>query len=293
MAKSANGLTREQAAELYKDLQRNMQALKLKSAAGRASSSKSAAASKSVASEIAASIKEALRKDEKGSPGPAKSYSSLDLPSSDSSSASIAISEDSGRNGAVLAVMVLILAAAIKIIMGVMEFSGVVTVSPAMASLDFNKIADVAQPKLEPATPVFGDGEFSKEEVSILTSLDVRRAELDERRKQLDQRAKELDEKDNELTVRFAQLRDITEKLKIERDKGDKRRTAQLDQLSNVYGSMNPPEAAQLLEQLDIAIALELIERMPEKRIGQILALMKPEKALTITKMLSSKASRP
>ena len=54
---------------------------------------------------------------------------------------------------------------------------------------------------------------------------------------------------------------------------------------------MNPQEAAQLIEQLDVTIALGLIEKMPEKRIGQILATMKPEKALALTKLLSGKAN--
>ena len=85
-------------------------------------------------------------------------------------------------------------------------------------------------------------------------------------------------------------MRDITEKLKLERDKGEKQKQSQLDQLANVYGSMNPPEAAKLLEQLDVQIALSLIERMPEKRIGQILALMNQDKALAITNLLSTRA---
>jgi flagellar motility protein MotE (MotC chaperone) len=56
--------------------------------------------------------------------------------------------------------------------------------------------------------------------------------------------------------------------LKIEREKGDKQRNSQLDQHANVYGSMNPPEAAHLVEQLDIQVALSLIQRMPEKKMA-------------------------
>jgi flagellar motility protein MotE (MotC chaperone) len=52
---------------------------------------------------------------------------------------------------------------------------------------------------------------------------------------------------------------------------------------------MNPAEAAALLEQLDTPIALELLGRMPGKRIGQILALMTSERALTLTRMLSGR----
>ena len=77
--------------------------------------------------------------------------------------------------------------------------------------------------------------------------------------------------------------------LKGDREKNDKKRSTQLEQLSNVYGSMDPKEAATLIEQLDVTIALSLLERMPEKRIGQILALMNPQRALVITRMLSGK----
>jgi flagellar motility protein MotE (MotC chaperone) len=53
---------------------------------------------------------------------------------------------------------------------------------------------------------------------------------------------------------------------------------------------MNPPEAAHLLEQLDIQVCLTLIQRMPEKRIGQILALMNPQRALELTNLLSRRS---
>ena len=72
------------------------------------------------------------------------------------------------------------------------------------------------------------------------------------------------------------------------RSKQNKKTTTLHCKLANVYGSMNPQEAATLIEKLDSQIALGLITRMPEKRIGQILALMSPEKALTMTKMLSN-----
>ena len=63
----------------------------------------------------------------------------------------------------------------------------------------------------------------------------------------------------------------------------------QLDQLANLYSAMDPKEAAGLIEQLDVTIALELVSRMPEKRIGQILATMNSGKALAISRMLSGK----
>lgn len=132
---------------------------------------------------------------------------------------------------------------------------------------------------------------WSKEEVKILTALDARRVELEERNTRVEKREEEFSARERELAVRMTELRELSERLKLEREKGEKQRNVQLDQLSNVYGSMNPPEAAQLLEQLDIQVCLSLIERMPEKRMGQILSLMNPQRALELTNLLSKRKS--
>ena len=121
----------------------------------------------------------------------------------------------------------------------------------------------------------------------LYAALDKRRAELATRADGLDSRKEDLDDRERELAVRLNELRELTERLKSDRRREHTKRSKQIEQLANVYGSMNPTEAAQLIEQLDITIALELIRRMPEKRIGQILALMSPERALGITRMLS------
>jgi flagellar motility protein MotE (MotC chaperone) len=130
---------------------------------------------------------------------------------------------------------------------------------------------------------------FSKDEIKVLTALDSRRAELEDRSRRLDDREQDILRRDKEFATRMTQLRELTERLSSEREKDDKKRNGQLEQLANVYGSMNPPEAAALIEQLDVTIALSLLERMPEKRIGQILALMSKERALAITKLLSGR----
>jgi flagellar motility protein MotE (MotC chaperone) len=130
---------------------------------------------------------------------------------------------------------------------------------------------------------------WSKEEVKILTALDARRVELEERSNRLEKREGEFSTRERELAIRMTELKELAERLKLDREKGEKQRNVQLDQLANVYGSMNPPEAAHLLEQLDIQVCLSLIERMPEKRMGQILSLMNPQRALELTNLLSKR----
>lgn len=180
------------------------------------------------------------------------------------------------RSGQVLALMVLVVLGSAKITLSAIEASGVARVEEAKAVV----------------MPVQTGPRWSKEEAKILTALDARRVELEERGDRLEKREGEIVSKERELAVRLTELKELSERLKLEREKGDKQRDTQLDQLANVYGSMNPPEAAHLLEQLDIQVALSLVERMPEKRMAQILSLMNAQRALELTNLLTSR-TRP
>lgn len=177
-------------------------------------------------------------------------------------------------SGQRFALSMLISAAALKVCFAALDFAGVTSVPVAIAS-----VAQQQQPAQQ----------FSKEEIKLLTSLDSRRAELEVRNKKLDAREKDFERRDQEFASKLTELREITGKLKLERDKDDKKKVMQLEQLANVYIAMAPQDAAPLLEQLDETIALALLERMPEKRMGQILPLMSSDKALRITKMLSDR----
>jgi len=153
-------------------------------------------------------------------------------------------------------------------------------VSAASASMA-SKTQMVAPLQLQPSE------QFSTEKIQILSALDSRRAELADIGKKLDARDHELKKQEQEIIAKTQELRELTTVLRVDREKNDKRKDGQLEQLANVYGAMDPVEAAKLIQQLDVTIALGLLKRMPEKRIGQILSLMQSERALTITKMLS------
>jgi flagellar motility protein MotE (MotC chaperone) len=179
-------------------------------------------------------------------------------------------------NGQRSAILLVLLCAGFKLTLSLMEFSGVFEVKEANASLNTQAImAYQNRPK------------FSKDEVAILKSLDARRVELEKRKEKLEVEENRFKKMDREYAARLTELRTINQKLKEDRAKSNRQQDAKLDQLANVYGSMNPKNAAELIEQLDIEIAKRLIERMPEKRMAQILAMMSPDRALTITRMLS------
>ena len=279
-AKKPNKLNREEATELYRDLRKAMSSIEQK----KSTTPKGGDDMKDIAKSIAQSISKSMSKD-KGKPV-APSVKSFAAAETEDAITRMQIDNTlerpgSGRLAAVVAVIVFAL---FKVSIGVSEHFGVITVEPVQASVQG------MNPQTRRSFVGVSSG-FSKEENRILTSLDARRAELEERSRKLDEKEMDMSRRDKEFVTKLAQLRDLTDSLKIDREKSEKKRNTQLEQLANVYGSMAPVEAAGLLEQLDISIALSLIEHMPEKRVGQILALMSPERALSMTRMLSGRST--
>ena len=268
-------LTREQARELYDDMHRAMSQMTAKR--GQQPPQARGVSSDDQA-KVAKEIAEAIRGGLNGAK-PA-TVAQKARPVAKSSTGGMIMNPQAVMRGRMRAVMVLATLGCAKIAISALQASGFGEVEVAHAVV-------AAPMNTAPQGP-----QWSKEEVKVLTALDARRAELEERSARIDRREGELAARDRDVAVRLADLKELTEKLKIEREKGEKQRNNQLDQLANVYGSMNPPEAAHLLEQLDIQVALSLIQRMPEKRMGQILALMNAQRALELTNMLSNRGVR-
>lgn len=257
------GLSRADAAELYSDLQKALSQVR-----GQAPSAAKVkkGSDASAAKQIAAEISKAMAKDTGGA--------RRDTSSVSSSMTSYDSYEPGSNRGAMTAVIFVAALGIMRLTLSGLEAMGIAGATPAQALMQ---------------TQSTNSQSFSKEEVRVLTSLDSRRSELTQKGKALEDREHELDARDREFAIRTSQLKELTDKLRSEREKNEKKRSAQTEQLANVYSSMSPQESAQLMEQLDVTIALQLIEKMPEKRIGQILALMSKERALMLTKMLSAR----
>ena len=271
---SEKKLTKEQAQALYDDMHRAMEArmaARNSKAAGQETSKPSMQRESQKATTTAATQVVGKR-----------SYAQSTAAESGASARGSRSSVGAGRfasrfssrktfGGQSMALVVLAFLGCAKVTLSAIEVSGVGRVEEASAS-----VARI------PTGP-----RWTKEEAKILTALDSRRVELEDRGNRLEKREDEFAAKERALAIRLTELKELSERLKMEREKGDKQRSTQLDQLANVYGSMNPPEAAHLLEQLDVQVALSLVERMPEKRMAQILSLMNAQRALELTNLLT------
>jgi flagellar motility protein MotE (MotC chaperone) len=275
-SKEKPGLSREQAAELYSDLKKAMGSLKAKGAQSTRPAASRSTADATVAAQIASAIRQGMKDDDKAAP-PSERVS-VEQSSAQGGSSHYLLRE--GARGQIAAMMLVLFFASFKVLLSALEGFGIMTAAPVQAAVQGREpfMSAVSQ-------------RFSPEEVRTLEQLDARRAELQQRSQKIEERDLELQRRDREFAVKLAELRALNDELRGQREHDQKKRNSQLDQLANVYGSMAPQEAATLMEQLDVSIALSLIERMPEKRIGQILALMNPQRALEVTKLLSARTS--
>jgi flagellar motility protein MotE (MotC chaperone) len=144
------------------------------------------------------------------------------------------------------------------------------------------------------AEPVVPDPfDYTDEEVDVLQQLAKRREELEVRARQLDEREaliqaaeQRMDQKMGELKALQAMVEDLLKKRSDEQE-------AELKSLVKVYENMKPKDAAQVFEEMDMDVLLDVVERMNERKAAPILALVTPTRAKEITFELASRKELP
>lgn len=144
-----------------------------------------------------------------------------------------------------------------------------------------------AEAKVEPQEAPISDSERT-----ILLELRQRRKELDIRETMLSGREAMLAATERKLSGRVEELQSLQKKLEAL----DATRVAKEDSgwqgLVKLYQNMKPREAAAILNDLDMAVLLPVMDRMKEAKAAPILSAMQPEKARDITDGLAKLRTR-
>lgn len=125
--------------------------------------------------------------------------------------------------------------------------------------------------------------QWTPEEMSFFSKLNERKRELDLREAELNKLEEELQQQKVALEKRLQELErtrtQIADKLKtqVEVDK-DK-----VDKLVEFYSNMRPQQAAKVFETLNEDLAVETLSRMKKKNAAEIMNLLDPKKAQSIT----------
>lgn len=146
----------------------------------------------------------------------------------------------------------------------------------------------------EQKTPLAADPlTLTDEEIELLQSLAQRREELEQRAKAMDQREVMLAAAEGRIEEKIQELEALRATIEGLLEEHGEQEEAQLRSLVKIYESMKPKDAARIFEELDMAVLLDVIERMKERKSAPILAKMNPVRAKAITLELAQRRELP
>jgi flagellar motility protein MotE (MotC chaperone) len=186
------------------------------------------------------------------------------------------------------------------------DFGGGINVQPAMAQQSNEGQADSdsseggAPPGSTPLqetdveTPVLGDpNRFSEREVQLLQELAERRTVLDAREQRLEEREVLLKAAEQRLVEKQSELTSTKEEILALLKQQDKQEKAKINQLVAIYENMKPKDAANIFNELEMPVLLQVIKNMKERKVAPVIASMSAEKARSLTKELADQRKLP
>jgi|GEM_PF-1179266 len=134
---------------------------------------------------------------------------------------------------------------------------------------------------------------WSDEELSFFNKLNDRKKELDLREADLNKLEEELQKQKAELDAKIKQLdsmrADISKTLKTRVEVDQEK----VDKLVQFYSTMQPQQAAKVIESLNEDLAVEVMDKMKKKSAAEIMNALKPEKARRLSELLTGYQRSP
>lgn len=124
------------------------------------------------------------------------------------------------------------------------------------------------------------------EETIDLKILIQQKAEFEKEEKRIAKKKVELLAIQDDINNKIAALTKIRDDIMAEKAKKKAEEEQQFKHLIKVYSAMKPQNAAELIERLDINLAIKLLSKMKGDDVGKILSFVKIEKAAKISEGL-------
>ncbi|WP_374308421.1 MotE family protein [Dongia sp.] len=143
------------------------------------------------------------------------------------------------------------------------------------------------------ATPPKDPLEYTDEEVEVLQQLAKRREELELKSRQLDEREAMVVAAEQRMEQKMAELKALQSTVEDLLKKRSDEEESRLQMLVATYEKMKPKEAAQVFEEMDMDLLVDLVSRMKTSRAAPILALVSPTKVKELTFELAQQKAMP
>lgn len=129
--------------------------------------------------------------------------------------------------------------------------------------------------------------DFDSAQIDVLQSLAKRRRVLEEFKRTLDTREASVLIAERNVSQKLMELKKLREALDKKLGILDEKEAKKMDNLSKMYQSMKPQEAAVIFNKLDMEILLAVLGKMSPIKSSAILAKMDPDKAREITSAIA------
>ncbi|AIL64685.1 hypothetical protein NOVO_01440 [Rickettsiales bacterium Ac37b] len=124
---------------------------------------------------------------------------------------------------------------------------------------------------------------FTNAEIELLQNLGKRRKQLEEWSQSMSTKEAVLTAAELKVNNKIEELKKLKSEIEQLLALYNKKEDTKISSLVKIYENMKPKDAAKILEDLEMPILLEVIDRMKEAKAAPILAQMTPEKATVLT----------
>jgi flagellar motility protein MotE (MotC chaperone) len=131
-----------------------------------------------------------------------------------------------------------------------------------------------------------GKNEAKPEETIDLKFIIQQKAEFEKEEKRISKEKAELLAIQDDINKKIATLTKIRDEIRAEKANKQAEEEKQFKHLIKVYSAMKPQNAAELIERLDINLAIKLLSKMKGDDVGKILSFVKIDKAAKISEGL-------
>ncbi len=161
------------------------------------------------------------------------------------------------------------------------------------ASADDAKTPDRKSGMDSRANSWFDPAVVTDAELQVLQNLSERRKQIEEQERNHEMRKGLLKATEQRIDAKIAELKGIKDTIAGLLKQHQKQTDRKMKSLVKIYENMKPKDAARIFEQLDMAILLEMVERMREAKTAPIMANMNPSKAKAVTAAMARRRSLP
>jgi flagellar motility protein MotE (MotC chaperone) len=135
-------------------------------------------------------------------------------------------------------------------------------------------------------TPQIKNDKKDVKETIDLKFLIQKKAQFEKEEKRIAVKKSELLAIQDDINKKIAELTKLRDEIKSEKSQKKAAEDQQFKHLIKIYSAMKPQNAADLIEKLDLKLAIELLSRMKGDDVGKILSFVKIEKAAKISEGL-------